>query len=181
MKLAGAWNRRVAISMVCGLALLVSAPVAHASPDYPAALAQALDQEFPMVKHCVPLCTACHKTTLGGPGNINPFGVTLESLGLGQSNDALVPVAIHALATATPIPDTDGDGVNDVDEINQGDSPSIAGPAGTGQFCPDISYGCGAHIAAAPPRDRVSLIPAALVALGLIVARRRKATVRPRS
>ena len=161
-----------------GCALLAGAPGAQASPDYPVALQQALDHEYPAVKHCAPLCTACHNTTQGGPGNINPFGATLEHFGLSERNAALVPIAIHALATASPPPDTDGDNVSDVDELNAGDSPSLAGPAGTGQFCPDIAYGCGAHIAATPARDRWSLVPAALVTLGLILARRRRSSAR---
>ncbi|HEY4105489.1 MAG TPA: hypothetical protein VGM44_16435 [Polyangiaceae bacterium] len=161
------------------LALCAIARPAHASSDYPPALKDALDKEFPDVNHCVPLCTACHKTTQGGPGNINVFGSTLErsDIGLVQGDASRVAPAIHNLALAMPPIDSDGDGVSDIDEINTGDSPSIAGPAGDSQFCPDTTYGCGAHIAARPPSDGWSLIPAGLVALGLLAVRRRK--VRP--
>ena len=169
--------RACALLLFAAGSLAVTRP-AHASSDYPPALKAALDKAFPNVTHCVPLCTACHNTTQGGPGNINVFGAELENLGLLPGNAALVDVAIQALVAANPPPDSDGDGTSDVDELNAGDSPSIAGPAGVGQFCPDINYGCGAHIAAAPPRDRLSLIPAALVALGLIAARRRKSKSR---
>lgn len=172
---------RVCIVTLLGtLSSLGFARSAQASSDYPPALQAALDKEFPATKHCVPLCTACHNTTQGGPGNINVFGAQLEHFGLLPGNAALVDVALQQLAAASPPTDSDGDGTSDVDELNAGDSPSIAGPAGTGQFCPDITYGCGAHIAAAPPKDRLSLIPAALVALGLIAVRRRRPTVRAR-
>ncbi len=175
------WVRKIRVvgATLCGLFVAgIGARDAHASPDYPPLLQSALDQEFPAVKHCAPLCTACHQTTQGGPGNLNPFGATLEGFGLVQQNDASVALSIHNLANASPIPDTDHDGTNDVDEINKGDSPSIAGPAGTGQFCPDIGYGCGARIAAPPPRERSSLIPAALLGLGLVAARRRRLSAR---
>jgi hypothetical protein len=167
----------VHVALLTGLCTLGFARSAQASQDYPPYLKAALDKEFPSVTHCVPLCTACHKTTAGGPGNINLFGATLESskIGLlpgGSQQD--VENAIHALAIAMPPIDSDGDGVSDVDELNAGDSPSIAGPAGQGQFCSDLQYGCGARIAAAPPADRLSLFSAGLVTLGLVLARRRR-------
>ncbi len=167
-------------AVIAGLTTLGMARPAFASSDYPQALQAALDKEFPTYTHCVPLCTACHNTTAGGPGNINVFGATLESsnIGLVPGDATRVAPAIHNLAMASPPPDSDGDGVSDVDELNAGDSPSIAGPAGVGQFCPDIKYGCGAHIAAKPAVDRLSLIPAFAVMLGLIGLRRRSARKR---
>ena len=168
------------VTLLGAMSSLGFARTARASSDYPPALQAALDKAYPATKHCVPLCTACHNTTAGGPGNINVFGAQLEHFGLLPGNAALVDVAVQALVAATPPPDSDGDGTSDVDELNAGDSPSIAGPAGIGQFCPDIAYGCGAHIAAAPPKDRLSLIPAALVSLGLIAMRRRKPKPRAR-
>ncbi len=175
-----------AAALLVGLSSLGLARTAQASPDFPPYLKEALDKEFPSVVHCVPLCTACHNTTEGGPGNLNVFGVTLEGSGIGlQPGDAdpahdlaLVESAIHNLALAMPPPDSDHDGISDVTELNDGDSPSIAGPAGVGQFCPDIRYGCGARIAAAPPVDRFSLLTSGLVAFGLVLARRRRSKAR---
>jgi len=168
------------VALLAGLITLGAARTAHASSDYPPALKAALDAEFPNSTHCVPLCTACHNTTQGGPGNINVFGATLESsnIGLIPGDSSRVATAIHNLALAMPPTDSDGDGVSDIDELNAGDSPSIAGPAGMGQFCPDIKYGCGAHIAEARHLDRLSLIPAGLVMLGLIGLRRRSLRTR---
>jgi len=165
---------RACVVVLGAFGSLTFATKARASSDYPPALQAALDKAYPNTKHCVPLCTACHNTTQGGPGNINVFGAELEHFGLLPGNAALVDVAVQSLVAANPPPDSDGDNVSDIDELNAGDSPSIAGPAGTGQFCPDIAYGCGAHIATAAPPDRLSLIPAAVVAFGLILARRRK-------
>jgi hypothetical protein len=177
-----------AAALLVGLSSLGLARTAQASPDFPPYLKDALDKEFPMIVHCVPLCTACHNTTQGGPGNLNSFGVTLESsqIGLMQGNTdpahdlALVESAIHNLVTLDPTSDSDHDGTSDIDELNAGDSPSIAGPAGVGQFCPDIRYGCGARIAAAPPVDRFSLLTGGLVAFGLVMARRRRSKARAR-
>lgn len=162
-------------ALIAALGTLGVARPALASSDYPPALKAALDTEFPNYTHCVPLCTACHNTTQGGPGNKNVFGDTLErsDIGLIPGDASRVSVAIHNLALAMPPIDSDGDGVSDVDELNAGDSPSIAGPAGTGQFCPDIKYGCGAHITSKPAVDQLSLIPAGLVVLGMISLRRR--------
>jgi hypothetical protein len=142
-------------------------------------LAAALDKYAPKTdgtSYCVPLCTACHKTTQGGPGNTNVFGATLErsDIGLVPGDASRVDPAIAKWAAIMPAIDSDGDGVSDIDEIMAGDSPSVAGPAGDGQFCPDTTYGCGAHIATRPPTDGLSLIPIAFVAAGLFAARRRK-------
>jgi hypothetical protein len=171
------------VALLVGLCTLGFARSAQASQSYPPYLKAALDKEFPSVNHCVPLCTACHKTTAGGPGNINLFGATLESSKIGLlpgGSEQDVENAIHALAITMPPIDSDGDGVSDVDELNAGDSPSIAGPAGQGQFCSDLQYGCGARIAAAPPVDRLSLLSAGLVTLGLVLSRRRRSKLRAR-
>jgi hypothetical protein len=46
-------------------------------------------------------------------------------------------------------------------------------PGGPGAFCSDLTYGCGARIASAPPPiDKVGLFSAGLVGLGLIFLRR---------
>ncbi|HEY4105490.1 MAG TPA: hypothetical protein VGM44_16440 [Polyangiaceae bacterium] len=168
---------RLCIAASIALFTLGGAREARASSDYPPALAAALDQEFPGVTHCVPLCTACHNTTQGGPKNINAFGTTLKKYELLPGNPALVDIAIQGLKAANPPDDSDGDGVSDIDEINAGDSPSLPGAAGTSQFCPNIAYGCGARIATRPPADRVSLFGLASVALGLVSWRRRRTRV----
>ena len=162
-----------------GLASLGVVRPAWASPDYPPVLAAAIAKELPNALHCVPLCTACHLTTMGGPGELNVFGINLETIGgLSQGDASLIDGALVKLIAADP--DSDGDGTHDVEELTVGDSPSIAGPAGDNQFCPDIKYGCGASIATPPPVDNISLIPAGLAVLGLAVARRRRVAIRAR-
>src|SRR5258706_13680284 len=100
---------------------------------------------------------------------MNKFGLSLEKYGLLPGNHDLVAPALMALGAVDP--DSDGDRTNDIEEISVGDSPSLAAPDGVGQFCPDIKYGCGAHIAATPPVDRLGLFSAGLVVLGFVVVR----------
>lgn len=100
--------------------------------------------------------------------------------GLQQQLTETVAPAFDKLAMSDP--DSDHDGIHDIEELVVGDSPSVAGDAGKSQFCPDIKYGCGARIAAAPPApvDRLGLFSAGLAVLGLAVARRRRAALRTR-
>jgi hypothetical protein len=168
-------------ALLCGLAVasLGVARTAQASSDYPAALAAAIATQYPTAIKCVPLCTACHLTTQGGPSMLNKFGANLESVGgLLPGNANLVAPAFMQLASVDP--DSDGDGTHDIEEIIAGNSPSLPFPDGEGQFCPDIKYGCGAHIAAPPPVDRFSLITAGLVVFGFAFARRRRSALRGR-
>jgi hypothetical protein len=173
-------------ALLLGLAVLGSAQDARASQDFPPLLQQALEKQFNQ-SFCVPLCTACHLTTTGGPGNINPFGGNLEVLaGLRKMDGTTVGPAIQKWF-GTPPPagaplnamgevDSDGDGIGDATELKDGDSPSLPGPRGVGQFCTDLRYGCaGGRIAAAPPPvDRAALLSAGLVVVGFAAMRRRR-------
>jgi hypothetical protein len=171
---------RAAILLGLGIASLGVARTAQASSDYPPLLAAAIAKKYPTAVKCVPLCTACHLTTVGGPGMVNQFGLSLETYGLLRQSPATVEPAFDALAVADP--DSDGDGTHDIEEIVAGNSPSIAYPAGEGEFCPDIKYGCGAHIAAAPPPpvDRLGLFSTGLAVLGFVTVRRRRGAARSR-
>ena len=114
---------------------------------------------------------------------MNKFGLSLEAAGLLSGNPNLIAGALKTLAMKMPAVDSDGDHTSDIDEIIAGNSPSLAFPNGEGQFCPDIKYGCGARIAAAPPPpvDRLGLFSAGTVVLGFALARRRRAALCARS
>lgn len=203
-------NLRVSLfgaALLVGLATLGAPRSASASSSFPAAMQKALTKTFPGTSFCVPLCNACHLTTLGGPANMNVFGTNLEhqptfpNLILGNSvnvdqkvEDAITryfastPAAGLATAPATfpdgtrPSYDSDGDGVSDYEELKLLDSPSLPGALGAHAFCPDdpVTYGCGARIAPPPPPvDRLGLFSAGLVGLGLAAFRRSKRRVRP--
>jgi hypothetical protein len=158
---------------------------ASASPTFPPVLRDALEKQLNQ-SFCVPLCTACHLTTAGGPGNYNLFGAGLFASGLMTPDNNLVAPAV-AKYLGTPPPagaklnaqgqvDTDGDGIGDIEELKNGDSPSVPGPRGVGQFCTDLKYGCaGGRIAPAPPpADNLGLLSAAIVVVGFAAMRRRQ-------
>lgn len=153
---------RVAVSA----AVLFLAPGALASPDYPTAIQDELGTP------CVPQCTLCHTTNPGRAGTASqPFVNTLKVPGMNTSG---LRTAIRALAAdqSADAPDTDGDGVSDVDELLQGHDPNVEG---AGDICAlDVRYGCGARV---EPRGAVSPlgpIAAVLTVLGLVLLVRRR-------
>jgi len=69
--------------------------------------------------------------------------------------------------------DADGDGISDYEELRYLDSPSVRLPRGEKEFCPDITYGCFARVAATPPpADSLGLLSAGLAVFGLAAIRR---------
>ena len=175
-------NSPFRLCWLVGICLLSYVRSAHASSDYPPVLAAVIAEQYSDSKaaKCVPACTACHLTTQGGPTMMNKFGLSLEANDLRPGRTDLIKPAFLKLAMTDP--DSDGDGTNDIEEIQNGDSPSLAFPDGVAQWCPDIKYGCGAHIAAAPapPVDRMGLFSAGLIVLGLAMTRRRRGAARIR-
>ena len=190
-------NRRRSVKLVAAslaFAALGSVRAGHASGTYPAEMSKALERQFPGQSFCVPLCTACHNTTKGGPGDPNVFGLSLWlNGGLPGGRPELVDGAIDKYFKATPAAsapqantlfidgktrpffDSDQDGISDYTELQNSDSPSLALPRGEKEFCPDITYGCFARIAPAPPPDdRLGLFGAGSVLLGSAILRRRK-------
>jgi hypothetical protein len=179
----------VSAALLLGLATLGSPRTAQASPKFPASMQKALNTHFARTDFCVPLCTACHNTTKGGPLDLNKFGNNLWIYGplpKGDENaDAKVAAAIDHYFKTPPPPtvvgqingkwDSDEDKRSDEDELAVFDSPSLPYASGENEFCPDITYGCGARIAAAPPPvDRLGLFSAGLLVLGLAAVRRLK-------
>ncbi|MEP7050420.1 MAG: hypothetical protein ABJB12_08715 [Pseudomonadota bacterium] len=165
-------------ALLAGLAVLSAPSSAEASQNYPPFLQTALEKQL-QVALCVPQCTACHLTNLGGFGTLNAFGLNLKSVGgltAGSKDSGVVATAVTKYFTAQPAGDSDHDGTSDADEIKLGDSPAVAGERGQSLFCPDIKYGCGGgRIAAAPARnDQPALFAAGLVAVGLSAAMRRR-------
>jgi len=150
--------------LVC-VATFGSARSASASTKFPASMQKALTHLFPGTTFCVPLCTACHLTTEGGPGKLNVFGNNLfhqpmDPNLLPGASDANLEKALRVYFEAKPaagnpsLPvastdfeapfavethlsyDADGDGTSDYDELKVLDSPSLPGDNGVGQFCP---------------------------------------------
>ena len=138
----------------------------QASPTFPPELQKALEKRFPGTSYCVPVCTVCHTVMTGGAANLNGFGINMLANGL--ISPATVDPALNKVLDK--MLDSDGDGRTDNDELKDFDAPG-----GPGAFCSDLTYGCGARIASAPPPiDKVGLFSAGLVVLGLTLLRRRR-------
>ena len=169
-------------ALLAASASLFVARSAHADQSYPQKVKDALDQLDTTTTHCVPQCTLCHRTSEGGAGTTNVFGSNMVRIGKvgrsGETDTAGMLAALMAVQGTAPATDSDGDGTDDVAELEVGDAPAVAGPAGVGQICADIRYGCGAHIAPPPQVDRWGIFAASFSLLGFAVARRRRSAVR---
>src|ERR1700742_2324217 len=82
---------RFGLSASLAAACALTAPLAQANPSFPSELQAAA------MMPCLPHCTLCHNTDLGGPGNIRPnsMGQTWVMYGLdgavaGSLNAALL-------------------------------------------------------------------------------------------
>jgi len=139
---------------------------AEASQNYPSAMQSALDMP------CVPPCTICHVTDLGGAGTaIKPFVNALRGAGpVGPGNEAGLLQALANTKAASPPVDSDSDGTDDIAELTEGTDPNAKGEA---RVC-GPAYGCGAHISRTPPaRDGTALVIAGGMAALMVLGFRR--------
>jgi hypothetical protein len=161
-------NRRSArrfVAVLSLLALVVAQRSAGASPDYPEALDKA------SLMPCAPSCTVCHVDSAGGVNTVlQPFGLSMIGQGLSKGDASKIRPAILALFDLNV--DSDGDGIGDVKELDEGQDPNVPGqPSVCG---PD--YGC-ARVARVGRFD--DLAPVGLLACCLLLALRRCRTPRP--
>ena len=149
-------------ALVAGVAL---SPPAAASESFQPHLAEKVGMP------CVPACTLCHFTNVGGADNLRP-GTFVETLlvaanGTGSPVQGGVPESLDpGLAALMAMPkDTDGDGAFDLDELKAGTDPS----GGAAPICDVPKYGCGASVAnTAPTRfGALALALSVMLALGL--------------
>jgi len=138
---------------------------AGARPEYPGAIQEAAS--IP----CTPTCLLCHTEIPGNKHNLNGiFSTTLLLNGLVPAHPETMPTAIANMRTKGT--DTDADGKIDVDELAAGTDPNTADP--TKEIC-GPNYGCGAHLAPAPPPRRTPVmwwLVGLLAAAALVSARR---------
>lgn len=125
---------------------------------------------------CAPACTLCHGDSTGGNGTVvKPLGRALLDAGALPNDEASLRAALAAVDAAAI--DSDGDGTGDVDELEAGRDPNVAGE---GELCA-VTYGCGARVAVtAVGRDAPSLY-AVLWGGALVWLRARRAGRRPRT
>lgn len=137
------------VLLAAGVAAL--ARPAQATPNFPGVIQSALGLSSP------PPCTICHLTSVGGPGTaVQPFALYLKSRGLVPYDEASLRAALQAAAAERH--DSNGNGIDDIDELTRGTDPNAGATAGP-------AYGCGARIAQGPPaRSSVWAFALALVA-----------------
>jgi len=143
---------------------LAFAKPARATTNFPQAIQN--DLSLPTA----PACALCHTTgDQGGKGTVNtPFGSSMRALGLVEFDETSLRSALAKMQAQQV--DSDGDCVDDIDELKKGTDPNVPDSGQTcdaGVHLPTSSatiprYGCGAHVA--PTSDGPS--PIALLALG---------------
>jgi hypothetical protein len=142
---------RIGVSAAALGATLAFGSPAAASQTYPGAIQSARNMP------CQPQCTICHTDLNGGIGTVTkPFGIAMmQNAGLRSLSPDTIPGALTTLETGTLCTfspsqppkmgacDSDGDGVGDVDQLEEGRDPN------TGLDLCDTAprYGCGARVA----------------------------------
>ena len=170
---------RLAIWILLGAAL--AARPARATPNFPGALEGDLALASP------PACSLCHFGGITQKGTVNtPFGRAMRAHGLLAYNETALRAALDQLAQERV--DSDGDGTDDIDELQAGTDPNTPAPgagggdAGTAPIMTDPlvpQYGCQA--APTPGRgtpSSMAFLCAALAVAGLGRLRRAESTDR---
>lgn len=148
------WSAAFVVTSALGLTSL-----ARATPQYPGAIDAELATSCP---DPLSRCLICHTTAAGGKTAFQPFALTLQANGFYRPNDPNgLRTTLRLLALPANNPDSDEDGVTDLDELRQCRNPS------GGEFDSVPEYGCdGARVA--PPTDRWGA--AAALLLGVILS-----------
>ena len=150
-------------------AVALIARSANASPVFPPEIQNHLSLSYQ------PSCATCHLNGVTGFGTVTtPFGVSMRSRGLVASSTASLDTALDALAAE--MKDSDGDGVDDINELKADTDPNVAGGSAGSALTP--KYGCGGGDLMFPARP--SAIAGLIGSLGVaglaLLARRRRAS-----
>jgi hypothetical protein len=137
------------------LVAFLGARMAGATLNFPGAVQRDLNLSYS------PQCSLCHSGGQTGNGTVGtPFGKSMKARGMVASDENALKAALDQMTQEKV--DSDGDGVSDIDELEQGTDPNVRG---AGQDPP--SYGCSLA-----PSGEVSPL-FALAALALVLCRRR--------
>ncbi len=168
-------------SVVSLLAALAIASTAHASPSYPAAVAEALDLP------CPPACTLCHASPSGGIGTaVTSFGTSARIAGLSCCAPAQLPELLQAMEADQT--DSDQDGEPNIAELMALTDPNRRSEDAALECMPgmpDASTGCSV-LAREPrpngaPLSNAWLIAACVAALGVRRRSSQRSTRRARA
>jgi hypothetical protein len=124
--------------MLAGFVIASSPVAALATPGFPGTIRSHLGLDYQ------PPCTLCHRSAQGGGPVVTLFGGSLLARGLQAGNDSSLQSALDRLVGDGV--DSDGDGVQDVDELLAGTDPSSASAASIADK-PTVSHGCVGRIA----------------------------------
>jgi len=114
-------------------ALMLGSSAALATPRLPAAVRDDLSLSY------TPACSLCHiRGNTGAGTQITPFALSARSFGFDGNQRDLATALVDMRAAHT---DSDGDGVDDIDELIAGTDPNVYGPVPFSTQV-DPSYGC---------------------------------------
>jgi MYXO-CTERM domain-containing protein len=167
------------LRLLATAAFLTSAVSASALPEYPRRIKSTLGLDY------APPCSICHENGQTGDGTpIEPFAWSMRARGLTDDESTLAPALS---ADQSDLVDSDGDGITDVKELENGtDLNSVANdciiPPGTtitaGQCTPaqaSPTLGCGIASPSASPRERIAYLTLAVFFVAAVSRRRRRA------
>ena len=125
------------VAVAVTIVTIVARPsVAHAVPEFPRAIERSLSLDYE------PPCFLCHVKDKTGLGTAEtPFALSMRDLGLSADDHNSIDTALTAL-TDEKI-DSDGDGVDDIDELKAGTDPNTDAPASL-RSATQPSLGCSA-------------------------------------
>ena len=145
-------------ALVIALASTLLAAPAMASPGFPAEIAAHLGAP-------TPACTICHQGTPGVGTATTAFATAMKARGLRLEDLPSLDTALDALAAENH--DSNGNGINDIDELKAGNDPNASSGSAVVP-----TYGCLGSVARQHPGGGAGW--AALIALALAGVRLRR-------
>ena len=152
------------LNLLCAsvLALTLLPAAAHAVPGFPRDIKGDLSLDYE------PPCFICHVKNNTGSGTANTgFALGLRERGLDAEARASLGTALTKLDNDKV--DSDGDGVDDVDELREGTDPNSVAPASI-RNQPEPEWGCSV----AQPGAAGGGWPLGLIGVAIVCSRRRR-------
>jgi hypothetical protein len=162
LRFVARWSRALPVALV-----FWAAP-ALARPDFPEAIQNQLGLD------CPPPCWLCHASAAGGGPTDKPFPIAMLKNGLKPNDPESAKTAAQTILDAGAAVDSDGDGVNDSQELKDQRNPNINGNDENDTLACPPEYGCGARVAPTAPMDGTAMASAIATAAVLVAFGRRR-------